>query len=577
MRRLICLMLILLALSATSAFAFPITSFDVRMDVKPDSSIRVTEYISADFTGDPHHGIFRDIPTSGKDVYGNNHRLYFRLISVTDGFDSPVPVETSVEGGRVHLRIGDPNVLLSDRRMYVVSYRVMRGVHFFREHDELYWNVVGPDWEVPIERITCIVTLPSSIAKNQIWATAYTGYYGSRESAANWDIPDTHTARFWANKPFSPGECMTVVVGCPKGIMKQPSIMQEFGWFVTDNAYFFLPPIFLLGLIGLWWVAGRDPGVNRSEVVLYEPPDGLSPAEMGTLIDESVDVRDIAASIIDLAVRGHLTITAETGKGLLHPRTDYNLKLTKSYADTICAENITDFDSALLKAVFQGNTYCWMSSLSGTFYLSLQDLKEQLYNTLIDRGCFTHSPEMVRTDYRNAGLGIIGLAALFIFCDLQINLGIGWIIAVGICGLMLVVSSKFMPRKTRKGKETLVKIKGFEEFLSRGVGLELKYKEERGEIFEKFLPYAIALGVVDKWAHAFHGIDVKPPQWFDGYNGEFYPDRFTHDLSMASYSWGSTMSARPRTEGGSGFFGGGSGFGGGFSGGGCGGGGGGGW
>jgi len=149
---------------------------------------------------------------------------------------------------------------------------------------------------------------------------------------------------------------------------------------------------------------------------------------------------------------------------------------------------------------------------------------------------------------------------------------LGWFLSVSVCGLIIAAAARTMPKKTRKGRDALIAARGFEEYLSRAERREIEL-QERQNYFEKFLPYALAFGIADKWARAFEGIQTKPPNWYSGDGGVFRPTLFAHDLNLASRSMSSAMVSQPRSSGGSG----GSGFSGGFSGGGRGGGGGGAW
>ncbi|MCE5197831.1 MAG: DUF2207 domain-containing protein [Armatimonadota bacterium] len=588
MKKLTWLTLCVILLISTPAFAWQVTSYHTEMDVHPDSSVLVTETITVDFTGDPHHGIFREIPLTGKDRYGNNYRIREHLLSVTDGSNSPLEHEVAYKGGRITIKIGDPSVMIQGQQTYVIRYELMRAVHFFSDHDEVYWNVVGPEWPVPISNATCVVKVPYGTKAGHLQIASYTGLYGSTTNDAASDSPDDHTARFWMSRTLNSGEAMTIVVGWPKGTVKQPSVLSEAVWFVTDNGYFFLPPLFALVLFVFWFRLGKDPDTGRSEVVAYDPPDGMGPAEIGTLIDERVDMRDISAAMIDLAVRGYMTIESTKTKGFISTTTDYTFHLTAPYETVIKDPGLSKFEQNLVQALFHGMDFCVLSILKNQFYASLPGLRDDLYGSMIKRGYFTHRPDEVRSSYQAAGiallvLGIIGGIMLLGATELPAFLAVppGWAFAVAVCGICLTAASRAMPRKTAKGRNVLLGVKGFEEYLSRAEKDNIEYQERQG-LFEKFLPHAMALGIADKWARAFEGLQIDPPKWYSGYDGGvFHPTIFVNDLNTASYSWSNAMTSQPRSEGGGGggssFFGGGSGFSGGFSGGGGGGGGGGAW
>lgn len=572
-----------LLLAAGACAAFPITDYVTRMDIQRDSSINITETITADFTGDPHHGIYRELALTGKDSWGNNYRLRVEDVRVTDRNGAPLQTVTTFQHGRMRLRIGDPNVIVSDVRTYVIRYRLWRGVHFFSDHDEIYWNVVGTEWEVPIERASAVVTLPKEAPAGSIRTKSYTGYYGSEGSEASSDTPDSRTARFWMTRTLSPREAFTIVVGWPKGIVNPPTFKQEAVWFVTDNGYFFLVPIFVIALTIYWMRIGADPDTGRSEMVTYDPPDNLTPAELGTLIDEKVDMRDISASVVDLAVKGYLTIKETVQRGFLRTSSDFTLELTRPYEQVVNDHNLTEFERSLVRGLFEGKQFCVISALKHQFYVHIPKLEKLLYKSMVKRGYFTHSPESVRKTYWGAGIAIVVIGGFLFFMsfaeDTPFQVPTGWGVAIAVCGIILAAAARTMPRKTHKGKDVLVAARGFEEYLSRAERQLIEH-QERQNYFEKFLPYAMVFGIADKWAKAFDGIQTVPPQWYSGPDGTFHPVLFAHHINDATSSWAGTMASQPRSSGsgrGGGFFSGGSGFGGGFSGGGGGGGGGGGW
>lgn len=175
MKRLVWILAGLALLAATPAFGFVITNYATQMDIQPDSSIFVSESITADFTGDPHHGIYRDLPLTTRDKFGNNYRLRFHIQSVTDENGSNLKYRLTSGGGGVRIKIGDPKTLVEGPHTYVIRYTLLRAVHFFDEHDELYWNVVGPEWEVPIEKATCVVSLPKDVPGQELRVASYTG------------------------------------------------------------------------------------------------------------------------------------------------------------------------------------------------------------------------------------------------------------------------------------------------------------------------------------------------------------------------------------------------------------------
>jgi uncharacterized membrane protein len=299
----------------------------------------------------------------------------------------------------------------------------------------------------------------------------------------------------------------------------------------------------------LWWFRGRDRKFDAI-VTLYEPPSNMSPAEAGTLADGRVDVRDITATIVDLAVRGYLRIDAKSGH--------YTFTRRKP---TTNADDLKVHESLLLAGLFEQGDSVSVSDLKDHFYTQLTDIKETLYTTLVDHDFYSKRPNDVGSSYVLCGLGIFfaPLAWGFISHDLAGGAfgSPSWatIISCLASGLIVIVFGSIMPRRTRTGAREYAKVQGFQEFLSRVDGDRLERVVKTPELFEKYLPYAMALGVETEWARAFHGICDQPPAWYTGDSaaGSFTPSLFTGQMHRMAVDAGHALTSTPRGSSGSGF------------------------
>jgi len=357
-----------------------------------------------------------------------------------------------------------------------------------------------------------------------------------------------------------------------------PSGLTKVFRFLRSNIPLLLPIFVFLGLFWWWWTHGREPQ-RQAISVQYDPPDQLTPGECGTLVDNSADIRDITATLVDLAVKGYLTIEQideEHLLGLTHSK-NYIFHLKKPPAEWAAAR---PHEQEMLSALFDNgaSTDVKSSDLQNHFYTHLPTIRERIFSALIADGYYLHRPDVTKTAYLGAavavGIGtVVGastLAAVIGFSRLT------WIVTGILTAAVIAVFGWLMSCRTTSGVRALEKVLGFEEFLSRVEKDQIARLETRPELFEKFLPYAMALRVEKKWVQAFAGISMQPPQWYSGpYGGVgFQPIFLVNNLNFMSSQVGSVMSSAPRSAGGSG----GSGFGGGgFSGGGFGGGGGGGF
>ncbi len=563
---------LLLFYSSLPAFGYnnqwSLEKFDSHITVNKDASFIVNETIVADFSRESHHGIFRLIPVDYKDKYGNNVSIRVSVLSVMDGQKKAWNYETSREGEYLKVKIGDANTYLYQPTTFIITYKVERALLFFDDHDELYWNVTGNGWDVSIKNVTAEVQLPSEIKESG--AICYTGIFGSSDKNCHFEI-QKNTVQF-SSDTLGPNEGLTIAVRFPKDIIVKPPFIQAILWFLLDNWGYFIPFLVFGFLLYRWRIRGRDPEASRMTIMPhYTPPDNLSPTEIGTIIDEKVDIHDITASIIDLAVRGYLKITEKKEKKFLFETTTYTLTKLKDFEIDM---QLKEFERIVLKGIFANKDSCDLNDLKNRFYTKIPTIQRSVYSQLVDQKYFPASPDTVRSRYLQGGVMIVGLG--FWGFWLMFALGLSVPIGVMISGILVVIFGQFMPARTVKGVETFYKIKGLEEYILTAEKDRLKFQEQEN-IFEKLLPYAMCLGIAEKWTKAFDGIITRAPSWFESNDPSFMNTFSTYyfmgHLNGLSTTMASSMQSAPRTSsvGGSGF------SGGGFSGGGFGGGGGGAW
>ena len=570
------ILILLLSLFVTPpalAQDFTITSFRSNITVHRDSSFVVRETIEVTFHR-PRHGIYRDIPFRYRDDLGKVITTPTKVFSVVDGAGKKWNYKVSRAGNQLNVRIGDANRFVDGHQTYVITYQVENAVLFFNDHDELYWNVTGNNWKATIQEAVADVDIKVKDKSLKLWAAAYTGILGSRDSDCTYETSDNR-GRFSTKKALKPGEGLTIAFGWDKGLVVPPTSWKRLVWAANlgENWVFLFPLFSLFCMANLWYRRGRDPRVREAIKVMYEPPlfekQPLTPAEVGTLVDEKFDPRDITSSIVSLAVKGYLSIEETKKEGLLFDRTDYYLRKLKE-PDSSLGPFETELMRSLLPFSLPG---VHVSELKNKFYTNLRVLKKTLYGELVRKRYFAANPESVRNSYGIIGFLIIifgGFAGAFLS---PFSPGRG-IIAFVLTGLPVLIFSRFMPAKTRTGAVATMDILGFQEFMNRAEKDKLERMGD-GDLFSRFLPYAIALDVTDNWAKAFEGISQNTPNWYVSPMGHrtFSPYVFSHSLNSVTSSLSSAMFSAPR---GSGIKGGGGGRGG-FSGGGFGGGGGGSW
>jgi len=584
MRRALAFLLVLLSVTVVVSASLRITEFRVKIDALETGELAVSERLDVDFYT-PHHGIIREIPYSYRRSAGERLTVDLDLVSISHN-EGTVPYTTRRSGGTLILRIGDPNKTVSGTHTYTICYKVNRALLFNNEdYIQLYWNVTGNDWQIPIDHVTALVSLPEGVTGLDVPTISYVGYSGNTTRGQAAQLDSEGRFMFEAGA-LSPGEGLTIDVAIPREAsgITAPTAGQRALWFLGANKYAFLPIIALVGMFLVWYYKGKDPR-KGTIAPRFEPPRGMHPGEAGVLIDDRADLRDISAMVIGLAVKGYLKIkeVREEELGLaakvkeLFKRSspvDFEFIKRKDGDDELSKVEKTLFD-AIFDADHQEKRS--LSSMENEFYKVLPTIKSNLYAGLIKQGYYPHNPERIRRS--NAGLGLMILVG-------GIALGVGAAslylgISIVICGLIVLAFSPIMPRKTTKGVGALRDLLGLAEYIGRAEVEKMEFHdapEKSPQLFEKLLPYAIALNLTSIWTKQFEGMFEQPPEWYAGASPVFSGHLFALSMMHLSSGMERTFVSAPRTSSsGRSAWGGGSSFGGGFSGGGFGGGGGGGW
>ncbi|HEX3153534.1 MAG TPA: DUF2207 domain-containing protein, partial [Candidatus Angelobacter sp.] len=407
---------------------YHIAKFNSNIHVQEDGSARVEEQITFVFSG-TYQGIYRDLPVDYPGPSGSNYTLFVKLDSITDDSGNKLKYEKKTSNGFLHLKIFVPGAVDATRTVNI-EYSVANGTRFFEDHDEFYWNVTGNDWPVPIEQASAIIYFPPE-TNGKLRAQAFEGVYGSSDRATA--SIEGSSASFANARPLPMRGGLTADVYIEKGVLHQPGAVARFFRFVRSNPVVTLPLWAFAVMFPMWWLKGRDPDPGMSVAPMYEPPEKMGPAEVGTLIDGSVDPRDITSVLVDLAVRGYVKIVETEHKGFLSSRKDYEFHLLK---DPSQWNDLTDYERAMLQQVFAGGEVTLLSSLTNHFYTALPMIKSEIMSALKAKGMYTVDPD--------SAAGYLGLGFLLValpYVALQVLGGVDFLssvpLAIG-CGLIAV-------------------------------------------------------------------------------------------------------------------------------------------
>jgi Predicted membrane protein (DUF2207) len=599
--------LVVAAAAPASAQFEQIMSYHVTIAVQHDGTLAIDERIRYDFgSATDHHGIFRNIPVVYRFDSTRNriYRLSVEHVTATGGASAKYDVSRS--GAHDVIKIGDKNATVSGIHTYDIAYRVEGALNAFSDHDELYWNAIGEEWSVPITDATVDVSIPGTITQ----VTCFQGPDRSSLPCDDQTFDESGSARF-SSAALDPSSGLTVVVGFAKGavspapapiLVDRWSVARAFtlnGVTVGIAAALLLAFAFLFGRLA--WKVGRDrryvgsavdvafgpgetaPAPDQEQAVPlfekndfpieFEPPAKIRPGEVGTLLDEVAGTLDVSASIVDLAVRGYLTIE-EIPKHGWFGKPDWRLTSAKE-ADGA----LKPYETKLLTSLFDSATSTHdgarevlMSGLKTKFSKKLLEVESALYDGTVAQGWFTARPDKVRGRWEGYGWLVLIVGGVLEFLAIKYTKFALIPVVVVIAGLVMIYAGKRMPARTAKGTAMLRRTLAFRDFVANGTEAAKAKFAEKENLFSEYLPYAIVFGVTERWAKVFASLSDTPPDtsWYrspNAFSYAYFASSMDHFTTTAS----GTISSTPAGSGSSGF------GGGGFSGGGGGGGGGGSW
>ncbi|GAA4723967.1 hypothetical protein GCM10025782_22430 [Pedococcus ginsenosidimutans] len=590
------------------------SSFHVDFTIKQDGSVDVAETIAWHFPdGEARHGIERYVVVrAGYQDRENTYREYpISKVSASSpsGAPSDVSVSDAADGASVRIRVGNPDQTVSGTQRYVVRYTLEAIVNGFPDHAELYYNLVGSANDALYENVSASVTGPGPADRAEC-------FYGELGSTDRCTATPGATAQFSAPR-VEPGQGVSILASLPRDgfgalepVLHEGEVSSDGGVVTTQTSRALgalalgtgaALPLLAAGLMGtLVYTRGRDeqyagltpglaPGAGESAPVVrggkrvtavqFTPPQGVQPGLVGTVIDETANTVDVSATLVDLAVRGYLTIE-ETEKGAFRSK-DWQLTRTAPTAEQ-ARTPLQPYEEALLNGVFSTASSVRLSSLKNHFKPTLSRVQGLMYDEVVRRGWFRRSPAAQRGAWTTLGsLMIFGPIFASVWLGGAVSrLGAGsgspvppgFALAGGcaLAGAIVVFLGRRMAARTAAGSAVLAQSEGFKQYLVTAEAAQIRW-EEAQDVFSRYLPYAIVFGVASQWAATFEkvaeaaaaaGHVVTPPLWYLGGNfGSF--SGIADGMDSFATTAGGTFTSTPGSSGGSGFS-----AGGGFSGGG---------
>lgn len=566
------LLVVAAPLHVSAASSEQITSFAVDANLRADSTLDVVETIDYDFGSSYRHGIFRDIPLVYTDDLNHEFRPDITFISaLQDGLTATLTQTRS--NNQLSIKLGDAGRTITGVHRYQLRYSLHPIIQPGDGHDIFKLNVTGNGWTVPILAASVHVTLPAAVTS--LASNCFTGVAGSKDSNCS-VISAGQTIDARSSQTLLSGEGLSVFANLPTGAISGyltayvPPKLSPFIWI----------PVVIAGLailvaiiqIPLKLLAEWRQRASRTVVAQYDPPDSLRPAELGLLVDDRSGMPEITATLIDLAVRGHLRIEQTHGKTLLHAAAYTFHRLQTQDA-------LEPFEKELIDALFDNKDSVELKDLDRTsMAATVTTIQNQVGDRMKNRGWYSERPDAIRWVpsllLLAASGAFLGWSILAIWSNSFSLLHVLFNSAISVLlSIAAFYSLRHLGGMTPSGADEWAKVRGFKEYLTVAEKDRLKFSDapdKTPERFNKLLPFAVALGVEKDWAKQFEGLDVAPATgWYSGYDPTAFSAVYLASMLGSDFAHGVASNFTPVSSSGSSS--------GGFSGGGFGGGGGGSW
>lgn len=543
-----------------------ITLFNVTVELEQNTDINIREEIHY-FFPTPRRGIIREIPTDYKVQAGFrrpttlvlNNIFYYEKGNPQQRFSD---YERSRRSGYAIFRIGQPDVTIRGEYVYVIEYTLRSAINYFDDYDELYLNITGDGWDVPIKEARAEINVPGEITDR----ICFTGPAGSILSNCSFETVSDEEVKVSADSELSAFEGLTVTLKMPKGTLEDTTARQRIAFLISNIGLLLPVPVFFLVSKVV-----KKKGKNRKLTVIrhFEPAKGLYPLLAGYVYNAKLDSKHITAQIIQLAIDGHIKIKQEKKNDYLLQKIE-NEKEIKDEATEVLYSGIFKKEDSINTKKFPTN-----------FYLTVRDIEKKLNSKLYSKKYFDKDRKKLKSSLST--FGVIGLFVAFIsFTPLSYMAAVGWSIGILLSSIVLFIFSSRVDLRGEKGNEIYHELEGLKAYIDTAEKDRIEFhndpKKFRG-VFETLLPYAIIFGLERKWAGKFKDLYKEPPNWYEGNMTAFN----TYVLASSFTRMNRNVKARSVAPNSAGGFrsshgaGGGSGFSGGMSGGGFGGGGGSSW
>lgn len=563
----LCLSLLVVFICAHQSIAqeyFTISKYDVAIRVNQDASLDVDETIKVHFS-ENRHGIIRFIPfryqlqsiPEGEEKAtrqlesGSEAHTIIENIKV-DGWDYDV----TTEGDFKSIKIGSKDKYVNGDQTYVIHYRILNTINFFKEYSELYFNVIGDRWATTIDSVNFTVSLHNPLPATPAHFVA-TGPYGSTENNTITHWTDNKVFSGSTTKVLNNNEGLTVGIRFPKDFLIEPNYR------LRGIHYLLFPVILFFILFWAWRRWGKDEEVTIQTE--YYPPQNISPSVSGYVIDERLNQKDLTALIPYWGAGGYLQIKEIESSslfGIIKKKEYLFIRLKPLPREAM------NFERTLFNGIFKTGSTVMLNDLKNVLYKTMAVAKSELEAEVDRNEYYVKYTRGVGVLFVIVGIVLGAFGFISLLNEYYENIWRG--ISLMLSGGLFIFFGFIMSKKTKKGTLLYQKLAGFKEFIKSVETDRLKeFLKQDEHYFDKILPYAIVFGVADTWKDKLDGLDIPPPTWYSGNYHTFNTRTFMHSLNDSMSTMSQTFYSTPSSKGSSGgSFGGGGSSGGGSGGGG---------
>lgn len=485
-----------------------INSMNIEARINSDGQVDVTETINYDFGDQYKHGIYRTIPLGFK-AKGQPGHTEIKVISVTDELGHPYNYEITSDDP-VNVKIGDAGEKITGEHTYKISYILKKSIGYFDTYDEWYWNLTGNAWEVPINKVSATLVLPSET--NFLQFKDYCGREKSTESCGSFSSTDNKTISYQTrdNRIFNSGEEITIAIGFQKGLVSAPTKSELFWTYFVR--FWFIPFPFVFAF--LWFrkrfsYMWRHYKYFKKNTVVAEYDAGIfNPLEVGLIVNNNLTHKDISAVIISLAIKGYIKIEDKDG--------EFCFKKVK---------DITDDMTSSEKLIYETVGGICESDFGIKEATKFINIEKQSNSRLIARD-YIENKNVSKFKYNSVGMPLFlalypGIFFWLIGYFLLGGIWAGFIFS-GTCILVAVINiflKGISIYLTEKGFEAKRNLLGLKLYIKVAEADRINFANapaKTPELFEKLLPYAMVFGLEKKWAKEFENIYKVNPSWYTG-------------------------------------------------------------